>query len=137
MKSRRSAIIGAFRDRGKHDATVEAQIMEADWKARLEDIYQPYKPKRRTKAQIAKEAGLQPLAEALLTDPSKIPDAIAATFVDAEKGIADAPAALEGARAILVQKIAEDAELIVNLREAICVRRRLFAYGPADDKEAF
>ena len=73
--------------------------MTADTKARLEDIYLPYKPKRRTKAQIAKEAGLEPLADALLTDPTKMPDAIAATFIDAEKGVADATAALEGARA--------------------------------------
>ena len=109
--------------------------MTADTKARLEDIYLPYKPKRRTKAQIAKEAGLEPLADALLTDPTKIPDAIAATFIDAEKGVADATAALEGARAILVERFAEDADLIGNLREEMWGRGRLAA-KVKDDKKA-
>ncbi len=117
LEERRTAILGSIRDQGKLDAGLEAQIIAADSKARLEDIYLPYKPKRRTKAQIAKEAGLEPLALALLTDPTKIPDAIAATFIDAEKGVADAPAALEGARAILVERFAEDADLFGNLRE--------------------
>ena len=109
--------------------------MAADSKARLEDIYLPYKPKRRTKAQIAKEAGLEPLADALLTDPTKMPDAIAATFIDAEKGVADATAALEGARAILVERFAEDADLIGNLREEMWGRGRLAA-KVKDDKKA-
>lgn len=136
MEARRSAILDSISEQGKLDAALEAQIMAADSKARLEDIYLPFKPKRRTKAQIAKEAGLEPLAEALLIDPSKMPDAIAAAFVDAEKGIADAPAALEGARAILVEKFAEDADLIGNLREEMWGRGRLAAKVRADKKEA-
>ena len=119
--------MSSIREQGKLDDALEAQIMAADSKARLEDIYLPYKPKRRTKAQIAKEAGLEPLADALLTDPTKMPDAIAATFVDAEKGVADATAALEGARAILVERFAEDADLIGDLREEMWGRGRLAA----------
>ena len=80
LEERRAAILGSIREQGKLDDALEAQIMAADSKARLEDIYLPYKPKRRTKAQIAKEAGLEPLADALLADPTKMPDAVAATF---------------------------------------------------------
>ena len=127
MEERRTAILGSIREQGKLTAELEAQIMVADSKARLEDIYLPYKPKRRTKAQIAREAGLGPLADALLTDPSKVPDAIAATFIDAEKGVGDAAAALEGARAILVERFGEDADLIGNLREEMWGRGRLAA----------
>jgi len=127
LEERRTAILDSIREQGKLDATLEAQIMAADAKARLEDIYLPYKPKRRTKAQIAKEAGLEPLADALLADPSKLPDSLAATFVNADKGVADAPAALEGARAILVERFAEDADLIGNLREEMWGRGRLAA----------
>src|SRR5579883_1330882 len=83
LEERRAAILQSIREQGKLDDALEAQIMSAETKSRLEDIYLPYKPKRRTKAQIAKEAGLEPLAEALLTDPTKMPDAVAAAFVDA------------------------------------------------------
>ena len=78
MEERRTAILGSIREQGKLDDALEARIMAADSKARLEDIYLPYKHKRRTKAQIAREAGLEPLALALLTDPSQMPDALAA-----------------------------------------------------------
>ena len=91
--------------------------MAADSKGRLEDIYLPFKPKRRTKAEIAKEAGLEPLADLLLTQPGNDPMAVAAPFVDADKQVADAAAALDGARAILVERFAEDADLIGGLRE--------------------
>ena len=134
LEERRAAILGSIREQGKLDDALEAQIMAADSKARLEDIYLPYKPKRRTKAQIAKEAGLEPLADALLTDPTKMPDAIAATFIDAEKGVADATAALEGARAILVERFGEDADLIGNLREEMWGRGRLAAKAKEDKK---
>ncbi len=127
MEERRTAILNSIREQGKLDDALEARIMAADSKARLEDIYLPYKQKRRTKAQIAREAGLEPLALALLTDPTKVPDALAATFIDAEKGVADAGAALEGARAILVERFAEDADLIGNLREEMWGRGRLAA----------
>jgi protein Tex len=127
LEDRRTAILDSIGQQGKLDDALKAQIMAADNKARLEDIYLPYKPKRRTKAMIAREAGLEPLANELLTHPEQIPDALAATFVDAEKGVADASAALEGARAILVERFGEDADLIGGLREEMWSRGRLSA----------
>jgi protein Tex len=119
LEERRTAILNSIREQGKLDAALEAQILAADDKARLEDIYLPFKPKRRTKAEIAKEAGLEPLSELLLTQPQNDPRAQAAAFIDAEKGVADAAAALEGARAILVERFDEDADLIGALREEV------------------
>lgn len=127
LEDRRTAILDSVREQGKLTAEVEAQIRAADTKARLEDIYLPFKPKRRTKAQIAREAGLEPLAEGLLADPSVEPAAAAAAFVDADKGVADPAAALEGARAILTEKFSEDADLIGELRERMWGRGRLAA----------
>ncbi|MEU7865191.1 Tex family protein [Dactylosporangium sp. NPDC049140] len=117
MEERRAAILESIRSQGKLDDALEAQIMGADSKARLEDIYLPFKPKRRTKAMIAREAGLEPLADGLLADPNVDPQAAAAVFVDAEKGVADVAAALDGARSILVERFSEDADLIGELRE--------------------
>jgi protein Tex len=117
LEARRLAILESVREQGKLDAALEAAIMAADSKGRLEDIYLPFKPKRRTKAEIAKEAGLEPLSEKLLTEPKNDPHVAARPFVDAEKGVADVAAALEGARAILVERFAEDADLIGSLRE--------------------
>ena len=117
LEERRIAILNSVREQGKLDAALEAAIMAADSKGRLEDIYLPYKPKRRTKAEIAKEAGLEPLSELLLTQPQNDPQVVAVKFVDAEKQVADVAAALEGARAILVERFAEDADLIGRLRE--------------------
>ncbi len=117
LEERRTAILNSVREQGKLDAALEAAIMAADSKGRLEDIYLPYKPKRRTKAEIAKEAGLEPLAELLLTQPQNDPQAVAAPYVDADKQVADVAAALDGARAILVERFAEDADLIGALRE--------------------
>ncbi|WP_339154616.1 Tex family protein [Actinomadura luteofluorescens] len=125
LDERRAAILESVESQGKLTGELRAQIMTADSKARLEDIYLPYKPKRRTKAQIAREAGLEPLAEALLGDPSRDPRAEAAAFVDEEKGVADEAAALEGARAILVERFAEDADLIGALRERMWNRGRM------------
>ncbi|MEU6890756.1 Tex family protein [Streptomyces sp. NPDC046557] len=125
LEDRRAAILDSVREQGKLDAELEARIREADTKARLEDIYLPFKSKRRTKAQIAREAGLEPLAEGLLADPSVEPAAAAAAFVDPDKGVADVASALEGARAILTEKFAEDADLIGELRERMWSRGRL------------
>ncbi|MEU4380862.1 Tex family protein [Micromonospora echinofusca] len=125
LDERRAAVLESVRGQGKLDEALEAQIMAADSKSRLEDIYLPYKPKRRTRAQIAREAGLEPLAESLLTDPSQDPREAAAGYVDAEKGVADPAAALEGARAILIERFAEDADLIGTLREQMWSRGRL------------
>jgi uncharacterized protein len=117
LEERRIAVLNSIREQGKLDAALEAAILAADSKGRLEDIYLPFKPKRRTKAEIAKEAGLEPLADLLLRQPDGNPEAVAAPFINADKQVADAAAALDGARAILVERFAEDADLIGALRE--------------------
>ncbi|WP_086793474.1 Tex family protein [Streptomyces thermovulgaris] len=127
LEERRAAILESVREQGKLTEELEARIRSAETKARLEDIYLPYKPKRRTKAQIAREAGLEPLADGLLADPGVEPLAAAAAFVDPEKGVADPQAALDGARAILTERFSEDADLIGELRERMWVRGRLVA----------
>ncbi|MEV5782685.1 Tex family protein [Streptomyces sp. NPDC052287] len=127
LEDRRTAILESVREQGKLTEEVEAQIRGAETKARLEDIYLPFKPKRRTKAQIAREAGLEPLAEGLLGDPTVDPVAAATAFVDADKGVADPQAALDGARSILTERFSEDADLIGELRERMWVRGRLSA----------
>ncbi|MFJ3230624.1 Tex family protein [Streptomyces sp. NPDC086787] len=127
LEERRAAILESVREQGKLTAELEARIRGAETKARLEDIYLPYKPKRRTKAQIAREAGLEPLAEGLLGDATVDPLAAAAAFVDADKGVADPQTALDGARAILTERFSEDADLIGELRERMWVRGRLAA----------
>ncbi|MFD7120693.1 Tex family protein [Streptomyces sp. NPDC059922] len=127
LEERRGAILESVREQGKLDDALEARIRAADTKARLEDIYLPFKPKRRTKAQIAREAGLEPLAEGLLSDPSVEPLAAATAFVDADKGVADPAAALDGARSILTERFSEDADLIGELRERMWTRGRLVA----------
>ena len=119
LASRRETILNSIRDQGKLTAELEAQIQTATTKTRLEDLYLPYKPKRRTKAQIAREAGLAPLAEALLVESAQMPETLAAAYVNAEQGFADAKAVLTGARHILMEQFAEDAELTASLRERL------------------
>ncbi|MFG3306777.1 Tex family protein [Streptomyces wuyuanensis] len=136
LEERRASVLESVREQGKLTDELEAQIRAADTKARLEDIYLPFKPKRRTKAQIAREAGLEPLAEGLLADPSVEPLAAAAAFVDSDKGVADAAAALEGARAILTERFSEDADLIGELRERMWTRGRLAAKVREGKEEA-
>ncbi|WP_445217664.1 Tex family protein [Bradyrhizobium sp. Pa8] len=125
LEDRRKAILESVREQGKLDAALEASILAADSKARLEDIYLPFKPKRRTKAEIAKEAGLEPLANQLMAEPGNDPKVVAETFINAEKGVADAAAALDGARAILVERFDEDADLIGALREEMWTNARM------------
>ncbi|MCW5738066.1 MAG: RNA-binding transcriptional accessory protein [Enhydrobacter sp.] len=125
LEARRKVILDSVRDQGKLDAALEAAIMAADSKGRLEDIYLPYKPKRRTKAEIAREAGLGPLADLLLGKPEAVPSVSAEPYVSADRNVADAAAALEGARAILVERFAENADLIGVLREAFWTNGRL------------
>ena len=127
LEERRSAVLESIRAQGKLDDALEQAILAAESKARLEDIYLPYKPKRRTKAQIAREAGLEPLADQLLGDPTLDPRQSATSYVDAEKGVPDESAALDGARAILIERFAEDADLIGELRERMWTRGRLVA----------
>jgi protein Tex len=136
LEERRAVILESVRSQGKLDEALEAQIMAADTKARLEDIYLPYKPKRRTKAQIAREAGLEPLADSLLADPGRDPRQAAGDYVNAELGVPDAGAALEGARAILSERFAEDADLIGGLRERMWGRGRLVSRVREGKEEA-
>ncbi|NEC47036.1 RNA-binding transcriptional accessory protein, partial [Actinospica acidiphila] len=136
LEERRTAILDSVREQGKLTEELEARIRGAETKARLEDIYLPFKPKRRTKAQIAREAGLEPLAEGLLADPGVEPLAAAAAFVDADKGVADPQAALDGARAVLTERFSEDADLIGELRERMWVRGRLTAKVREGKEEA-
>jgi uncharacterized protein len=119
LDERREAIVKSIDEQGKMTPELARAIAEAETKARLEDLYLPYKVKRRTKAQIAREAGLEPLAQGLLDDPTLTPEAIATGFIDADKGVADVAAALEGARWILMERFAEDAELIGAIRELL------------------
>ena len=117
LEERRAAILASVEEQGKLSDALKSELLGADTKARLEDLYLPFKPKRRTKAQIAREAGLEPLALGLRDDSTLTPEIFAESFVDAEKGIADVRAALDGARAILMESIAEDAHLVGELRD--------------------
>ena len=113
---RRASILASIDEQGKLTPELAREINLADTKTRLEDLYLPYKQKRRTKGQIALEAGLGELADALFNDPSLSPESEAARFIDAEKGFADIKAVLEGAKYILMERFAEDATLLASLR---------------------
>ena len=117
MEDRRTAIVASITEQGKMTDQLAADIAAADSKARLEDLYLPYRQKRRTKAQIAREAGLEPLADLLLSDPTQVPENAAAAYVDSSKGVEDVKAALDGARQILIERMAEDADLLGRLRD--------------------
>ena len=122
LEDRRAAIIKSVDEQGKLTGDLAGSIAAAETKAALEDLYLPFKKKRRTKAQIAREAGLEPLADALLSDPMKNPDKEAAVYVDAEKGVADVKAALDGARQILMERFSENAQLVGRLRSYVSER---------------
>jgi len=125
LESRREAILASIEEQGKMTPQLKDAILRAEDKTHLEDLYLPYRPKRRTKAQIAVEAGLEPLADALLGDPSLDPDTEAANYIRAafttdqgeNPGVPDTKAALDGARLILMERFAEDAPLLQDLRE--------------------
>ncbi len=125
LDARRTTVLQSIEEQGKLTPELKAAILAADTKMRLEDLYRPYIQKRRTKAQIAREAGLEPLALGLLEDPTQDPEALAVGFVDADKGVADVTAALDGARQILMERFAEDAELVGGLREFLWERAQL------------
>ncbi|WP_287028211.1 Tex family protein [Pseudomonas sp. UBA6310] len=116
LDERRAAILASIEEQGKLTPELTREINLAETKTRLEDLYLPYKQKRRTKGQIALEAGLGELADGLFGDPTRNPEAEAARFVDAEKGFADVKAVLEGAKYILMERFAEDADLLAKLR---------------------
>jgi len=119
LEGRRETILKSIEDQGKLTEELKTAILETDNKARLEDLYLPYKPKRRTKAQIAREAGLEPLALALLHDSNLQPEKEAEKYIDPEKKITTIEEALEGARQILMEKFTEDANLLETLREYV------------------
>lgn len=119
LEDRRAAIIKSITEQDKMTDALMADIQAADNKTRLEDLYLPYKPKRRTKAQMAREAGIEPLAEALLANPALTPEAEAEAYLNPELNYADTKAVLDGARAILMETFAEDAALIGDLRERL------------------
>ena len=117
LQERKHTILSSIEEQGKLTDELKQAIEAADNKTLLEDLYLPYKPKRRTKAQIARENGLEPLAEILLTQPELNPEIVATNYLNEQ--ISDTKAALDGARAILIEKFAEDAELIGQLREKL------------------
>ncbi|MBR9771944.1 RNA-binding transcriptional accessory protein [Halomonas sp. DP1Y21-3] len=123
LEERRTTVLAAIDEQGKLSDSLAASIQAADTKQRLEDLYLPYRKKRRTKAQIAREAGLEPLADALLADPTLDPETEAAGYLRPAEGetpaIEDAKAALDGAKQILMERFAEDPELVGRLRERL------------------
>ncbi|MCX9158450.1 RNA-binding transcriptional accessory protein [Niveibacterium sp. 24ML] len=119
LEDRRAAVIASIDEQGKLTPALRAEVENADTKQRLEDLYLPYKQKRRTKAQIAREAGIEPLADALLADPTLTPETEAARFFNVDAGFADTKAVLDGARQILMERFAENAELVGKLREYV------------------
>lgn len=116
LEKRREVILGSIRDQGKLTPELEAKIVAADTKQGLEDLYLPYRPKRRTLAAIAREAGLEPLALKLFENPGLDPETEAVAFVSPEKNVPDVKAALNGARDILAEKMSEDSVLLADMR---------------------
>ncbi|GAA3324915.1 Tex family protein [Paeniglutamicibacter sulfureus] len=141
LEDRREAILKAIEEQGKLTDELRAAIMAAGTKAELEDLYLPYKSKRRTRAQIAREAGLEPLADSLIRDPAQDPEALAATFLNPEHEVNAASDALAGARAILTERASQDAVLVSELRERLWTRGKIsskIASGaPAADASKF
>lgn len=127
MEERRATILKSIEEQGKLTPELNTAILAAETKTRLEDLYAPYQPKRRTKAQIAREAGLEPVLNALLEDPNQIPESVAAGSLNPEKGFADAAAVLDGARQIFMEKAAEEADLVGALRDLIWEKGRLLS----------
>ncbi|MCD8518053.1 MAG: RNA-binding transcriptional accessory protein [Burkholderiaceae bacterium] len=127
LEARRDVVMASVHEQGKLTNELRQAFDEADTKQRLEDLYAPFKPKRRTRAQIAREAGLQPLADQLLTDVSCAPHQAAEAFVDADKGVADTKAALDGARDILAEQFAENADLVADLRSLLMRQGLIYA----------
>ncbi len=131
LDDRRAAVLASIDEQGKLTDDLRAALLTADTKSRVEDIYLPFKPKRRTKAQIAREAGLEPLADRLLADPTQVPEQLAAQFL--ADGVPDAAAALDGARHILIERAAEDADLVGAVREKFWTGGALRTSPRSDD----
>ncbi len=127
LDDRRSTVLKSIEEQGKLTSQLKQEILTADTKTGLEDLYLPYKQKRRTKAQIAREAGLEPLAHTLLSEPTHHPEQLAANYVDSDKGISDTKMALDGARQILMEQFAEAPSLIGELRDNLWSHGKLAA----------
>ncbi len=125
LDDRRQSILKSIKEQDKLTPELEREILDADSKTRLEDLYLPFKRKRRTKGQIAIEAGLEPLADLLWTQPENTPEDAAQSYIDEEKGFADAKAVLDGARAILMERMAEDANLLEKVRTYLTANAEL------------
>lgn len=119
MEDRRAAIIKSITDQEKMTDELKLSLVEAETKTRLEDLYAPYKPKRRTKAQIAREAGIEPLLDSLLDNPKQVPDQAAAEYINEKAGFKDVDSLLEGARNIFLERVSEQADLVGTLREYV------------------
>ncbi|NLW03796.1 MAG: RNA-binding transcriptional accessory protein [Pseudomonadaceae bacterium] len=119
LEERRTAVVASVEEQGKLSDALKTQLLQADTKQRLEDLYLPYKPKRRTKAQIAREAGIEPLADALLLNPSLTPETQATDYINSDAGFADEKAVLEGAKQLLMERFSEDPELSGRLRDSL------------------
>jgi uncharacterized protein len=119
LAARRAVILASIAEQEKLTPALEAAINAAETKTLLEDLYLPFKPKRRTKAQIAREAGLEPLTQDILQNRNISPEELAAKYVNAEKGVADVAVALEGARQIIMEELSENAPLLADLREQV------------------
>ena len=136
MEERRLAIIKSIDEQGKLSETLKTSLMEADTKTRLEDLYAPYKPKRRTKAQIAREAGIEPLLDALLENPELSPETSATSYVNVDAGFSDETAVLEGARNLFLERVAEQADLVGKLRDYSWRHAQLVSTVIDDKKES-
>jgi uncharacterized protein len=136
LEERRNSVLTSIGEQGKLTPDLRREVMAAETKTRLEDVYLPFKPKRRTKAQVAREAGIAPLAEAILGDPTQDPEALATAYLDPESGFADSKAVLDGARQILMETWAEDATLTGEVREWLWDNARLKSSVVAGKEQA-
>lgn len=140
LNDRRQTILKSIEEQGKLTDELREKIEQTQSKTELEDLYLPYKPKRRTRGQIAIEAGLEPLADSLWNDPSQVPETVSEAYVDAEKGVADVKSALDGARYILMERFSEDADLLAKLRQYLIANATLEAKvidGKEEEGEKF
>lgn len=134
LEDRRQTILKSIEEQGKLTDELRDKIQTTQSKTELEDLYLPFKPKRRTKGQIAIEAGLEPLADLLWNEPKTVPETTALDYVNAEKGVADVKAALDGARYILMERFAEDAGLLAKVRDYLS-KNALIVSKVIEDKE--
>ena len=140
LNDRRQTILKSIEEQGKLTDELREKIEQTQSKTELEDLYLPYKPKRRTRGQIAIEVGLEPLADSLWNDPSQVPETVAEAYIDAEKGVADVKSALDGARYILMERFSEDADLLAKLRQYLIANATLEAKvieGKEEEGEKF